>query len=282
MKRLTVCIDDFGLHAGVNEAALRLAAAGRVNAISCQVAGPEWRSGAPRLAALALGSIDVGLHLDLTDFTIEPRMRRPLAALIAGAYARRIDPLAVRREIDAQLDAFEAAFGRPPDHADGHRHVHQLPVVREQLIAALDARYASARPWLRISQPPPRRAAARRGALTDTLKTWLIGRLGSATLRDLARAHGFACSARLLGVYDFEGNTPHYEGLLNSWLRQSGPGDLLMCHPGVGVARKGDPIGAARSREFDALAGPGFGRLLEATGTTLAPLSRILAGAASG
>jgi chitin disaccharide deacetylase len=37
---LAICVDDYGLHAGVNVAAIALAGAGRVSAISAMVGGP--------------------------------------------------------------------------------------------------------------------------------------------------------------------------------------------------------------------------------------------------
>ncbi len=48
-----------------------------------------------------------------------------------------------------QLDLFEAALGYPPDHIDGHQHVHALPVVRQALIDVVARRYPVTPPMLR-------------------------------------------------------------------------------------------------------------------------------------
>lgn len=278
MKRITLCVDDFGLHAGVNAAVLRLAELGRIGATSCQVAGPAWREGAPQLAALAPGRLDVGLHLDLTECTLDAGVRKPLAALIVGAYARQLDLVRIRAEIVAQLDAFEVAFGRAPDCVDGHRHIHQLPGVREALVDVLAARYPARPPWLRIALP-------RRGPWAQQLrdpaaasKAWLIGTLGSRRLRQLATARGLGASRHLLGVYDFEGDVAHFSKLLAGWMAEAVTGDVIMCHPSAQPARADDVIGAARSREYEVLAGPVYAELAAAANVSSAPLSRILAG----
>ena len=145
-RRIAVCLDDFGLHEGVNDAALALADLGRLTAISCMVGAPAWRSGAPSLARLDPQHIDVGLHLDLTQHPLAPASHRPLPVLVALSAARLIERRRLLAEINAQLDAFEQEMGRPPAHVDGHQHVHQFPVIRELLIeAALNARHEADR-----------------------------------------------------------------------------------------------------------------------------------------
>src|SRR6185369_7485779 len=81
--RIAVCIDDFGLYPGVNEAALALARLGRVTAISCMVGAPRWRGEAAALAQLDPQRTDVGLHFDLTEHPLEPALRCPLPLLVA-------------------------------------------------------------------------------------------------------------------------------------------------------------------------------------------------------
>ncbi len=188
-RRVALCVDDFGLHAGVNAAVFRLAELGRLNAVSCMVAAPAWGDSAAALAALPRDKIELGLHLDLTEHPMRQPARR-LPHLIAAAYARRLDREPLRAEIEAQLDAFEAHAHRAPDYVDGHQHVHQLPVVREVLLQALSRRYRERLPWLRST-----RAAAPRA-----LKPRIIETLGAAGLRraaELARRtdSADACSA---------------------------------------------------------------------------------------
>jgi predicted glycoside hydrolase/deacetylase ChbG (UPF0249 family) len=267
-KRIALCIDDFGLHAGINEASLQLAQRGRVTALGCMVGAPQWREGVAALKALPREKIDIGLHLDFTECPVLPGTRRPLPALIALSSARLLDRRAVRSEIDAQLDAFETGMGRAPDYVDGHQHVHQFPVVRDQLIAALLQRYPGHRPWLRHTGIPR--------SLHTSVKSRVIEQLGCAALARAAREHGFAQNAHLLGVYDFNGDAARYRQLLAGWLAAAADGDLLMCHVSTPIAAH-DGILQARCNEFTVLAGEGFSELLARNGLDLTTQSRIAA-----
>lgn len=267
MSPIAVCVDDYGLHRGVNDAAIALVQSGRASAISVMVAGPAWAEGVPALRALAPEAVDVGLHLDLTEHTLPGGERRPLWHWIAGAALLPRVRRAVRREIESQLDAFVTAMGRLPAYVDGHRHVHQLPGVREELLAALVARGGAGRTWLRNTRPA--RAVPWCGG-----KPWLLGALGAGRLQRRARLAGWLQNAHLLGVYDFRADAPGYLALARRWLHAAGPCDLWMCHPAT-TAAAGDPIGAARLAEYQVLAGPELGALLEQARVRVVPLSSL-------
>ena len=264
---LAVCVDDYGLHAGVNLAAIALAGAGRVSAISAMVGAPAWAEGVAALRALPPQEVDVGLHLDLTEHPLDPTVRRPLPQWLLGAALLPRLRSAVRREIDAQLDAFEQGMGRPPAHVDGHRHIHQLPGVREELLAVLAKRYPGQRPWLRNTEAPA--AAPWSGG-----KPRLIAALGAGRLQRLASAQGWVQNRHLLGVWDFGGDERRYLALVRQWLRQARPGDLWMCHPAV-FPSPGDPIAAARVVEYEVLASPELGALLREAGVRVLPMSQM-------
>lgn len=267
MACIAVCADDFGLHEGINRAALQLAAAGRVQAIACMVGAAAWPAGSRALARLDGEPVDIGLHLDFTTAPMIAATRRSLPALIAGAYAGRLDERRVRAEIGAQLEAFEQALGRAPAFVDGHQHVHQLPVIREALLEVLDARSGAQRPWLRNTS-----SASRPGAW----KPRLIEALGAAAFGRLAAQRGYPQNHGLLGVYDFTQRAPSYGQRLAAWLADATEGDLLMCHPSL-PTRADDAITAARIDEYEALAGTGFSAALDEAGLSLRPMSRILA-----
>jgi chitin disaccharide deacetylase len=267
-RRVALCIDDFGLHEGVDNAALELAQRGRVTAISCMVGAPHWEVGALKLSEVPSDQVDIGLHLDFTEHPIAVANRWKLPHLIAVSALRLLDARSLRAEIDAQLDRFEQGLGRPPAHVDGHQHIHQFPVLRDALLEALRERYPGKRPWLR-------RTARRRGGGAG-FKPWLIEHLGSAPLADAAHRHGFAQNECFLGVYDFTGHAEGYRARLAHWLAAARDGDLLMCHPGL-AAPAADAISAARKVEYAVLASETFPQLLAAAGVTLAPISRIRA-----
>ena len=268
LRRIALCVDDFGLHAGVNEAVARLAGLGRLNAVSCLVGAPAWPAGSPALADLDTRRVDVGLHLDLTEMPLRDGVRSTLHGLILRAAVRQLPEMQLRAEIEAQLDAFEQRLKRPPDHVDGHRHVHQLPVVRELLVEVLRRRYPAHHPWLRCT-----RSAGWR--VPFALKARLIEALGSRGLAQLARARGYSQNTRLLGVHDFTADASGYRRLLAAWLRAARDGDLLMCHPSVPTEAPGDTLAAARAAEWGVLHEGGLAAALHAERIELAPISRM-------
>lgn len=262
---IAICVDDFGMDPGVDEAVLRLSALGRISAASCMVGGPSWAAGAARLRQQA-GRLDVGLHLDLTQHPLDAQLKRPLRSWIAAAWTRSIDLKALRREIDAQLDAFEFAWGRPPDHVDGHQHVHQFPGVRESLLQSLQERYGDRLPWVRCTRAPERAGIKARG----------IHALGGAATQRLALRRGFAMNTRLLGSYGFDQPWEAYAARLASWLEAARDGDLLMCHPAAWPAQD-DPIAQARVVEWKVLASGRAGELLARGGLQVCRMGIALA-----
>ena len=275
-RAICIVVDDFGLHAGINHAALRLAEMGRAQAIGCMVGGPSWTKWNHRLRSLDPALIDLGLHLDLTEAPLLPGTMRPLYTLIRDTFLYRLDRRSVRAEIKAQLDAFEQAIGRAPDYIDGHQHVHQFPIVRGELLAELAERYSGLKPWLRSTRRVRGAGARARSGWQHALKPWLIQRLGADGLASAASELGYRQNGRLLGVYGFAGGADHYARLVADWLSSARQGDLLMCHPSVAIDCA-DPLIDARRAEFDVLCGSAFAAQLTEQCITLRPMSRILA-----
>jgi predicted glycoside hydrolase/deacetylase ChbG (UPF0249 family) len=249
MTPVIFSVDDFGYHGGVDEAVLDLAVRGRVTATSCMTAGPRWREAARQLTPAVRARLDVGLHLDFTEFDKGLR----LSTLIIRSHLRRLDPKWIRTLIAAQLDAFEDGIGAPPDYVDGHQHVHQFPQIRSELLQQLHQRYSAHKPWLRVSRAP-----AGQG-----LKSAIIGALGSKQLAREATRLGFQCSGRLLGSYGFDADAKKYAERLQGWLAASQSFDALMLHP-ANSAPNDDPIGQARIEEYRVLAGDELPELLKA------------------
>lgn len=265
-RTLCICADDFGLSEGINIAALMLADAGKISAIGCMVRRDAWATGARDACRLSPADLDLGLHLDLSFPDRHAHPERGLLGLIALSYLGLLRRGPLREEIRAQLGRFEDDTGRAPAFVDGHRHVHQLPAVRDLLVDELVRRYGSAKPWLRSTAPP--RAGPGRG------KAGLIHALGGRALARLALRRGLPMSRALLGVYDFS-NACDYNDRLVAWRAQCESGDVLMCHPSIGDAAQ-VPHAPARLREYAALQhfdwSGGTGR----APLRIAPLSRSL------
>ena len=146
-RRVVLCADDFGMEPSVNEGILRLAAAGRITAVTCMVDMPAWREGSRALPGVSARA-DAGLHLDLGT-----RSAAELLALAARGALGLVDGDRIAERVAAQLDRFEAATGAPPAFVDGHHHVHQLRPVRTALLRVLRARYGDRAPYVRNVVP---------------------------------------------------------------------------------------------------------------------------------
>ena len=271
-----VCADDYGLAPGVNEAIAGLIAAGRLSATSCMVGLPDWRPGVARLrAAVAESPADVGLHLTLTDqrpLSPAPRLapggRFPgLGRLLPRALARQLPADEVKDEICAQLDAFEDAWGAPPDYVDGHQHMHLLPTVRAALVDEIVRRYPAGSVYVRDCRERPATIVKRGVAIPKALfLTWL----GSGFAR-LARQAGIPMNQGFAGLHDFSGRVP-FRTLMQAFLREPGPRPLIHVHPGrVDAAlQERDQLTTPRETELAYLASGDFLEDLAAAGAAVA------------
>ena len=263
---LCICADDFGMSEGINAAVLDLVVRGAICAASCMVLRGAWASGAAEARQVDPAVADLGLHLELNRPPSDSPSEPALSGLIAAGYLGLLRPGAVRAQIREQLARFEDAMGRPPAFVDGHRHVHQLPVVREALVEELAVRYGIAAPWLRNTAP----AAPR---LFPRTKADVIFALGGRRLRALAAERGIATSRALLGVYGFDGGAEAYRHRLQQWIATCRSGDVLLCHPSLGDAAP-VPHDAARRHEYAVLRTLAFPAETDAGRVLLRPFSR--------
>ena len=293
LRHLAVCVDDFGLHDGVNQAVLDLLAMRRISAVSCLVDGPAWQRGVPALQQ-AIGEpdqavADVGLHLNFTEMLNEATQSKafvlPLGALIKVCYLRRFKVDQLVHEINRQWDAFEAAWGRAPDFIDGHQHAHQLPQIRDALLIVLKQRVrtkrtqgSSYKPWVRQCRSPGWRAVLAGISLTDTVKAAIIATLGARVIGRGVAQLGLPHSQRLLGVYPFDADAAGYLRRWQGWLKLVQPdGDLIMCHPAAPMNHAPewpDVIGPSRHMEHAVLRSEAFGQLLQSSGVQVRRLGR--------
>lgn len=249
MRRLILCSDDFAFSREVSETIAELARDGKLNAIGCMTAMPNWPADSKLLADLP-DHVQIGLHLTLTEerpLTAMPRLAPdnvlPTIHALERSARRGSVPLGeITVEVTAQFDAFIAAMGRPPAFVDGHQHSHALPDIRDIVLAETARRAPNA--WVR----------------TCTERNWgmvarpFLGKaIGSAYhslgLRPAAAARGLTCNDSFAGHYDFASD---YRKMLPAFLRRPATMHVVMCHPGAGN-RQGDVIADARIREAAAL-----------------------------
>lgn len=261
-----VCADDYGLESGVDAAIVELATQGRLSATGCLVGAAGFADSASALKNLP---IDVGLHLNFTEDLGPPGTYRPLGKLVALAYTGQLSALAVRGQIEQQLDLFHQHLGREPDFVDGHLHVHQLPVIRNQLLEALRERYSTRLPWLRDTRP----AYLSRGLpFMQRTKAHVIGALGARAFAVLAKKNGAKQNDGFAGAYDFSHPHPDYAWMLEQWLMHARAWTVLMTHPAKSASAH-LAFGKDRQREFQVLASDDFLELLERYNLRIARLS---------
>jgi predicted glycoside hydrolase/deacetylase ChbG (UPF0249 family) len=119
------------------------------------------------LAAAQAGAIDAVSAMVLRDLDPEPLLSNPVSI---GIHLEPLDQVA----LEAQWDRFEAAFGRPPAHLDGHKHCHAAPGGPALAVAKLGRARGVA---VRSVSPRHRRLLRCQGVETTDR---LVGRLSEA------------------------------------------------------------------------------------------------------
>jgi predicted glycoside hydrolase/deacetylase ChbG (UPF0249 family) len=274
-RRICLCADDFGISSSVNIAIRDLVVRGRLNATSVLVAAPSFDRGEAR-ALDALNSVEprvaIGLHLALTapfcplstDFApLRDGAFLPLVATASRAVMRRFARDALVHEISSQMQAFAAAFGRPPDFVDGHQHVHLLPQIGDALLHVVKETAPHA--WVRQcgrALPFAARLADRKALILDAF---------SHRFRRAAAALGVRTNPAFAGAYEFDDGAG-FAALFPRFLDALPDGGVVMCHPGFVDAelRRLDPLTTLREKEYAFLAGDAFPALLAAQSVALA------------
>lgn len=274
-----LCADDYAMAPGVSRGIREALDAGVLTATSVMASSPHWPQEASDLQPF-VGRADIGLHLNLTlgrplgampRFAARGRLPK-IGAVVAAARRKHLPLDELADEIDRQLDAFVAGHGRPPDHVDGHQHVHVLAPVRRLLIEALLRRGWA--PWIRDSADRPLRILRRGSTLVKAAGIAALAEGLSAGCRraGLATNNGFA------GISSFDGATA-YRREFARYLKAPGRLHLVMCHPGYvdEELRSLDPVVDSRERELKFLLSRDFPILLQEKGAVLGRLSDMIA-----
>jgi len=259
MRILVINADDLGFAPGVNRGIFDAHAAGTVTSASMMVTTPAFADAAERVRRDAT-TLGVGLHLNLVvgaplssvPSLVDPETGRfnPLDAFVRRSLAGQIDPVEVRRECEAQLQALVAA-GITPTHIDSHRHLHAMPGILPVVAAvAHDAAiHVVRRPLDRISVLDPV-ASAKMLAVHAAWRAALAG-VAPAHRGLLARAPHFRGMA-MQGMPDIR------ERLLATIDQLPIGATEIMVHPGYDdeVLASQDAFRAERAVELKALCDP--------------------------
>jgi predicted glycoside hydrolase/deacetylase ChbG (UPF0249 family) len=254
-----LCADDYALSSGVARAIGELSAARRLSATSVLVTSAHWPRLAPRLS-IHRGHLALGLHFNLTLGAPLGRMPRlaptgslpSLAKLVGASLLGLADRTEIEDELARQLDHFERGLGFPPDHVDGHHHVHVLPGIRQVVLDTLARRYPTLPPLVRDPSDSWEAIAARPIAKTKAalVAGLALGFGGAAKRRGLSTNQGFS------GFSNFDLQVPYATEFAQA-SRKLGPRPIIMCHPGHPDAEPahGDGVTARRRMEYEALMG---------------------------
>jgi len=274
-RRIWLCADDYGISPGVSAAIRELITRGRLNATSAMVVAPSFGPSTALQLSMRTANmtgVAIGLHLTMTapfrPLTAFAPVTKdgtflPISDMFVRAFWPRFDRALVAREVEAQIEAFVAAFGRPPDFVDGHHHVHLLPRISEAVLAAIKRVNPAA--WARqCSQVTPLAARLhdRKGIVIDLL---------SRRFRARAKTFGVATNPAFAGTYRFRPDAT-FAGFFPNFLDGLPEGSVIMCHPGfvdVELERL-DWVTTLREKEFAFLASDEFPALLAARGFSLA------------
>jgi len=241
-KLYYLCADDFGWSSGVNDAIVLLSERRVIDGTSIMVFG-SWS--AEQIQGLKDSNIDLGMHLDFTS-GLNDKVDNNLHILLVESYLRVLNKGDIRELILLQFEEFERRVGRPPSFVDGHQHIHQFPVIREELLKILEELELIDKIWIR-------------NTVTNdfgNIKANLLNFLGGSHSKKMFENRGCTTNRNFLGVYNFSHND-NYRKYFNKWLLKAAVKKeftLIMCHPGLADRKNtNDTILESRLYEFEYL-----------------------------
>jgi predicted glycoside hydrolase/deacetylase ChbG (UPF0249 family) len=255
--------DDFGESEQITLGICAAIEAGVVTSSSIMANMPATDFGVERARALS-DRASFGVHITLCEG--RPLTRGRSLSDAAGNFCSKrqlflrsisggLRPAEVEAEVDAQV-ARLAAGGVRISHLDGHKHLHQLPVVCSAV-----ARVARRHGIQRVRLAAMRAAAAYRSP-SSAVRELLAFHAGR-----VFREGGLRFPHRLVDLKFCMANAAYPE----AWIKLArGHGILeVFCHPGTELADQEKPGSCQRSAELEFLMSPQMRALLAATGSRL-------------
>lgn len=240
-QKLIICVDDYGLTPGINQAVLNLAQAGKINATSVLVDGPALTENAiEELVKRKLaGQLEIGLHLNFTELLDAAQDEEVVAPInthvLKSRFYNQAQRYKIMQELERQFFRFQELFDDYPNYIDGHHHIHMLPGFFEVLREFYqEHRLDHNEIWVRsLNRVHLLNRLEHEGA--SQVKNWM---LRFATKK--AKSKVYAFRKELLGVYNFNCEPADYQILLDHWLAraadyiaETGRGAVIMVHPSV-------------------------------------------------
>jgi len=253
---IVIHADDFGETVTITNGIRRGIEAGVLTSTSIMANMPATTYALAGFPALA-GQASFGVHLNLCEgrpltcgrsLMDEAGGFHPKRFLIRRALSGKLSLADLEREISAQIALVRDA-GVPISHVDGHKHLHQLPIV-STAVANVLPRFGIGR--VRLTRVRRLVRLGKGGTLLRELAAWRAA--------PVFRRAGLQSPVRMVDLAD----------ILNRGFGRRGPGSLvdargvveLCCHPELPSASASKPSSHERSRELEYLLSSGFRELL--------------------
>jgi chitin disaccharide deacetylase len=253
---LVIHADDFGETVGITNGIRQGIEAGALTSTSIMANMPATSYALQRVGALA-GHASFGVHLNLCEG--RPLTRATTLMDVSGeflskqkvvrrALSGKLALEELEKEIAAQIALVRDA-GVPISHVDGHKHLHQLPIV-STAVAHVLPRFGIGR--VRLTRLKSFAALGKKGTLLRELAAWHAARI--------FRRAGLHSPVRTVDLGE----------ILDKGFGRRGPGALvdargaveLCCHPAQPAAQD-KPSSHRRSAELEYLLSSGFRELLQ-------------------
>lgn len=121
-KKLIINADDFGQSDGVNKGVILAYEQGILTSASLMVRYPAAYSAS---SYAKRNNLDLGLHVDLGEWIYKDKKWFSLYEVVSTD-----DEIAVREELNKQLEIFYRIHGKIPSHIDSHQHVHKQENIK--------------------------------------------------------------------------------------------------------------------------------------------------------
>jgi len=242
-KKIVLCADDYSFSRGISLSIVELIKKKRLSATSCMVNSINWPTHATWLKPY-LNTIDVGLHFALTD--VQPNTLNLFhhPRIILQAYTHRLKQISIEKELIDQIEKFKEALGIFPHFIDGHQYIHQLPVIRDAIIAVKEKLKISF--YVRLAIPK-----------LNSIKSILIFLTGALGLKRKLKQQGINFNNSFSGIYNFS-KSMNYPTYFQNFLRTIKENGLIVCHPGLSEENTEDAILLSRQDEFHYLSSDQF------------------------
>ena len=253
---IVIHADDFGETVAITNGIRRGIEGGVLTSTSVMANMPATTYALERFPALA-GRASFGVHLNLCEgrpltrassLVTEEGGFHPKRFLIRRALSGKLSLADLEREISAQIALVRDA-GVAVSHVDGHKHLHQLPIV-STAVANVLPRFGIGR--VRLTRVRRLARLGKAGTLLRELAAWRAARI--------FRRAGLQSPVRMVDLAD----------ILNQGLGRRRPPSLvdargvveLCCHPELPSASAPKPSSHQRSQELEYLLSAHFRELL--------------------